>query len=397
MPSLPSKNASSPAAYALTIAGIGGYLVAFAVAMAAWWFVDSQRRVQDMADFGETAASELAHVAAEPMSRNDRVSLGLAAQRLLKRPEVSRVSVYTVDNQPFVVIGDEAASSAPAHIKQIIRQDAVIGDVSVTLDASRFGLPVLTMLARSWLLWLFGLALTVACCALADWRRSRPVVESESEPAPPPSAPEHHDDTYILVANLFQRQGVSVAFRENALRHAAAVASRVADLYAGESAELPGTGVLVTLGPSDSVERGFEAVCAALLLRRLCRGLRGEGNDTALFRYGLDLASGASAQSMAVVNDDSDDGEPAKRLTVSDVVLLSSLAPSGELIVGADAYDSVEESGRLIFEEVENTAASAIAAVSVPKGIVRGVAGEYDSLLRSQAEFIAHAISEELG
>ena len=396
MPSLSSKNAWPPAAYALTVAGIGGYLVAFAVAMAAWWFVDSQRRVQDMAHFGETTASELAHVAAEPMSRNDRVSLGLAAQRLLKRPEVSRVSVYTVDNQPFVVIGDEAASSAPAHIKQIIRQDAVIGDVSVTLDASRFGLPVLTMLARSWLLWLFGLALTVACCALADWRRSRPVVESESEPAPPPPAPEHHDDTYILVANLFQRQGVSVAFRENALRHAAAVASRVADLYAGESAELPGTGVLVTLGPSDSVERGFEAVCAALLLRRLCRGLRGEGNDTALFRYGLDLANGASAQSMAVVSDDLGDGEPAKRLTVSDVVLLSSLAPSGELIVGADAYDSVEESGRLIFEEVENTAASAIAAVSVPKGIVRGVTGEYDSLLRSQAEFIAHAISEEL-
>ena len=384
-----------PAAYALTIAGVGGYLVAFAIALTAWGVVDNQRRVVDIARYGETAASELAHVAAEPMSRNDRVSLGLVAQRMLKRPEISRIAVYTVDNQPFVVIGEEALSGAPAHIEPVTRQAAVIGDVSVTLDAGRFGVPVSTLLARSWLFWLFGLALTGAGGALADWWRSKPAAEDESEAAKPAVHPTHDDDTYILVANLFQRPGVGSAYRQDALRRATTIATRVADLYAGDCVELPGTGVLVTLGRTDSLERGFEAVCAALLLRRLCRGLRGDGDDAALFRYGLDLATSASATGAADAGDGSGEGEPAKRLTVSDVALLSSLAPSGELIVGADAYDSVEQPGRLVFEDVENATASAISSVSVPKGIVRGVAEEYDSLLRSQAEFVAHAIREE--
>ena len=378
--------------YALTAAGAAGYLIAFAVGMAAWWFVDNEQRALDIAQFGETAAAELAHLAAEPLLRDDRIELGLVAKRLLDQPRISRIAVYTVDNQPLVVIGEAALPNAPAYTKQITVQDAVVGYVSVTLDASRFGLPVLDLLAASWLFWLIGFAATVAGCAVADRMRAKAKVAKPVRPPDPLAHHEHQGDTYIVVANLFKRSGVDSAARQSALRHGAAIAARVADLYAGQSAELPGTGILLTLGHTDSLERGFEAVCAALLMRRLCRGLRTtDGHDAGLFRYGLDLAPGDVAGATPLPGDDG----IGRRLDVSDVALLSSLAPSGELIIGVDAYANVEQPDRLLIDAVEDAAARALSFASTPKGIVRGVAEEYDNLLRSQAELIAEAMREE--
>lgn len=379
----------------LTVAATAGYLVAFAVAMTAWWFVDRERRAEAIEHFGATAAQELAHLAAEPLARDDRIGLGLAVNRMLERPEISHIAVYTVDNQPFVVTGEVGLRDAPTHIEQIALHDDVIGDVSVKLDASRFGLPVSGLLADSWLFWLAGLVLTVGFCAVADRIRTRPPSEAEEREQPMPIGHEHENDSYILVANLFQRRGVSDEQRREALRRGAAIGARVADLYNGQSSELAGTGIMLTLGPTDSLERGFEAVCAALLLRRLCRGLRATDAAHAgasLFRYGLDLATGRYAGDMTPMPADD---ETARRLTVSDVVLLSSLAPNGELVIGAEAYASVEQSGRLLVKEVESAAAQALSSASIPQGIVRGVVEDYDKLLRNQAEFIAEALREE--
>ena len=378
--------------YALTSAGVAGYLIAFSVAIAAWWFVDSQRRALAIVRFGETAAQELAYLAAEPLSRDDRIGLSLAANRMLQRPEISRIAVYTVDDQPFVVIGETALPDAPAHIEQITIDNAVLGDVSVTLDASRFGLPVWRLLADSWLFWLAGLALTVVCCGVADRRRVRPAGENEDDsPSPQPHA-DHEDETYILVANLFQRPGVDDEQRRSALRRGAVVAERVAQLYEGEAVVLPDAGLLLTFRHTDSSQRGFEAVCAGLLLQRLCQGV-GDAVDASvdLFRYGLDLASGAAnKEAMAGRGED----VAAKRLVVSDVTSLSSLAPDGQLLIGADAYASVEQPGRLFLKEIGGAAALALSSASVPKGIVSGVDERSDNLLRSQAESIAEAIKE---
>ena len=383
---------------ALAVAAAIGYVVATAVALATWHVVNDQWREAAMDRYGRALAEDLAHLALEPLLSQDRIRLGVLAERLARRPEVRRIAVYTVDNRLFVVAGVAHSSDVPTFIRPIAVQDTVAGDVQVALNADRFGLPVIRLLEGGWLAILGGLVLVVAVATyVSRVSRQRQRDRTEAEDGPLPAVP-----TYMLVANLVDAESTSDTQRIRTLRRAMAVAERIANLYAGQAEQASDSGVLLSFRATASAERGFEVVCAALLLRRLLNGLdRSNGEDAttpsaddapsrAPFRYGLDLTgNGATA-------DVGSTGATARVSPFANVLLLSSLAPPGELAIGETAYDAIDRPQRMKVDDLDNPATQALSAgLAVPRGVIRGVSEDYESLLERQAAVIDNGPATE--
>ncbi len=358
-----------------------GYVAAVAATLVAWHFVDARRSAAAMAEFGEATAEELAQAAVEPLLREDRIRLGLLANRLAARAEVQGIAIYTVDDEPFVVVGN-LPPAAVVYVAQAAIQGTVAGYVRVALEAERFSLPVVRLLADIWYFHGAGLLLTLGVAFAARLRSARPKQHTEQADADPRSAPRAEaGSAYVLVANLFRR--VADADRGAALEAGLAVAQRVANLYAGHAAALPGAGFLLALPARTSADRGFEVVCAALLVRELCGGTGVAADDAAepppcAFRYSLDLVE--EALPLAA---------PERAPAVRPVAVLASLAADGQLVLGEAAYATVERPERLRMAPFENPALGALStAVAQPRGIVEGTTEEHAALLARQAELI---------
>ena len=385
--------------HALAAAAAIGYAVASAVVLATWHVVNDQWSHEAMDRYGRALAEDLAHLALEPLLNQDRIRLGVLAERLARRPEVRRIAVYTVDNRLFVVAGDAHSSDVPTFIRPIAVQDTVAGDVQVALNADRFGLPVIRLLEWGWLVIVGGLLLVVVVATyVSQAGRQRQRARTEAKHGPVAPVP-----TYMLVANLVEAQGRSASQRGRTLRRGMAVAERIANLYAGQTEQASDSGVLLRFQATAAPERGFEVVCAALLLQRLLNGLdRSNGGDpgtpsgdgdpsSAPFRYGLDLSGTGTATDAAAA------GPTARVSPFANVLLLSSLAPPGELAIGETAYDAIDRPARLKIDALDNPAAQALSVgLAVPRGIIRGISAEYETLLDRQAAVIGNGTNESV-
>ena len=404
---MPTESASrrAPAAFslksnALTLSAVAGYVVAFVVAVAGFSIANAERSADAMARFGNSMADDLAHLAIEPVLRGDRIQLGLLANRLAARPEVHRIEVHTVDGKLFVVAGGPALRAAPAYLRAIAVQDTVAGDVTVTLNADSFRFPAHRLLAETWQFALGGLAVTIFAfhfgsrarlAGLATGSASEVAKERRTKPG------------FVVVAEVSRSTESGSANRERLLERGMVIARRVANLYAGQCLGLSRGGIVMQFPSSVSRDRGFEVVCAALLARDLLAavapvavaepgGVEEAGTKPPpvvhAFRYGIDLA-----QTGIVVHDD---GVHAS--SVSDALLLASLAGGGELVMGQAAYDALDRPERVEIEDLENPATEALSSgVARPRGVVRRVAGEYGSLLARQTEVIAKALGPTSG
>lgn len=366
--------------WAPALLGGGGYLVAFAVAMVTWSWVDAQRSAAARAQFGKTTAQDLAFLAAEPLLREDRIRLSLVAGRLVERAEIRRIVFHTAQGRLFVVVGTGTPGDAPPYVESVAVDEGLVGDVRVTLNADAFGLPVPRLLAETWLHWLTGLALVAAVCQ-GGWllaarpRRSRACNATEQHVAPTQTVGDGSaadNASYVLVVNLFGHAGTTPEGREHALGQATAIAEQVASGRAGAVSELPAVGLLVVFDAAGE-DRAFEVAGAAVELRQRLAALRAEQTasddvpaDAAWpsFRYCLD----ATALPQRTVAQAPDTAQ------MHAVRLLSSLAPDGELILCERAYAALAAPDRLVIEGFHNPAVTALTTDAVPVGIVRGLA-----------------------
>ena len=377
---------------ATTLAGVGGYVIALGVAFASVGVMNAERGTGAMSRYGNTVAEDLAHHAVDPLLRRDRIQLGLLTNRVAARPEVHRIEIRTVDERLFVVAGTATTATSPTYTQPIAVEDTVAGDVTVTLNARTFALPVTEVLYESWQFALAGLALTVFVFHFAS-RLGSPRSRTRGRGAPPDALPR----AFVVAANLPLRAVSWSAERERLLARGLAIGRRIANLYAGHVAALPGSGIVLVFPVSGPGDRCFEVVCAALLTRRLlsangtiavetdgnaesARDI--DGNATDAFRYGVDLAqTGVAIQ-----------GDTVKASAVSDVLLVASLAGAGELVLGQAAFETLDRPERVEIEQLRNPATEALSTgVAMPCGKVKGVTGEYDALLARQAEVIAMA------
>ncbi len=378
-------------ANAATLAGLGGYVIALGVAFASIGVWNAERGASAMSRYGNTVAADIAHHAVEPLLRRDRIQLGLLTNRVVARPEVRSIAIGTVDDRLFVVAGRPASAAAPTYVRPVMVEDTVAGDVTVTLNAESFVQPLADILRASWQYALAGLAFTVFVFHFATHLGS----PRSAAPVPRGGQPEGPPKAFVVAANLPLRAVSPAAERERLLAYGMAIAGRVANLYAGHVAALPGLGVVLVFPVSESSDRCFEVVCAALLTQRLLSGSAPpvesaqdgtpdarDSDATDPFRYGVEYAEVGVAIH----------GDNVMPSAVANVLLLASLASAGELVLGQAAFETLDLPERVDLEELGSPAAEALSAdAPIPRGKIRGVASEYDALLTRQTEVIANA------
>ena len=381
-------------ANAATLAGVGGYAIALGVAFASIGILNAERSASAMSRYGNTVAEDLVHHAIDPLLRRDRIQLGLLTNRLAARPEVHRIEIRTVDERLFVVAGRATPTTAPSYSRPITVEETVAGEATVTLNPETFALPLTEVLYESWQFVLAGLAFTIFVCHFASGLGSPRSSVRGSKGASRDGLPK----AFVVAANLPLRSVSWSAEREQLLARAMAIGRRVANLYAGHVAALPGSGIVLVFPVSGPGDRCFEVVCAAWLTRRLLSqngaiavatdgnaaptrdALDGDGTDA--FRYGVDFAEAGIAIQ----------GDTVKASAVSNALLLASLAGTGELVLGEAAFETLDRPERVALEELRNPATEALSSgVAMPHGKVRGVARDYDALIARQAEVIAMA------
>ena len=378
-------------ANAATLGAVGGYVIAVGVAFASIGVSDAERSASAMSRYGIAVAEDLAFHAVEPLLRRDRIQLGLLTNRLASRPEVRLITIRTADERLFVVAGRATTDTAPSYNRPVTVEDTVAGDVTVALNPESFELSITDILNQSWQFVLAGLAATIFLFHFGSRLDSSNTTARGSSGVSPDDPP----PAFVVVANLPLRSASRSAEREQLLARGLAIGRRIANLYAGHSAALPGSGVVLVFPVSGSSDRCFEVVCAALLMRRLLSEketpvIDGDGaapdespDDAAsAFRYGLDFCeAGATIQ-----------GDTVKPSALSNVLLLASLASARELVLGQAAYETLDRPDRVELEQLRNPATEALSSgVAMPRGKVRRVARDYDALITRQAEVIAIA------
>lgn len=377
-------------ANAATLCAIGGYVIGVGAVVVSVGILSAERNASAMSRYGATVAEDIAYHAVEPLLRRDRIQLGLLTNRLASRPEVRLITIRTADERLFVVAGRATTETAPSYNRPVTVEDTVAGNVTVTLNPESFALSITDILNQSWQFILAGLAATIFLfhfgSRLGSSHTTAPGSNGVSRDEPP--------QAYVVVANLLPSPSRS-AEREQVLARGLAIGRRIANLYAGHSAALPGSGVVVVFPVSGSSDRGFEVVCAALLMRRLLSeretpvtagdgAAPGDVPDDApsAFRYGVDFCEAGPAIH----------GDTVKPSAVSNVLLLASLAGARELVLGQAAYETLDRPDRVELEELGNPATEALSSgAAIPRGKVRRVARDYDALITRQAEVIAIA------
>ncbi|MCY4060661.1 MAG: hypothetical protein OXG44_22015, partial [Gammaproteobacteria bacterium] len=346
-----------------------------------------------MSRYGITVAEDLAHHAIEPLLRRDRIQLGLLTNRLASRPEVRQIAIRTADERLFVVAGRATTETAPTYNRPVTVEDTVAGDVTVTLNPESFSLSMADLLNESWQFVLAGLAVTIFVfhfgSRLGSLNKTARGSTGVSRDIP--------SKAFVVVAKAPLQSPSWSAEREQLLSRGMAIGRRIANLYAGHAAALPGSGVVLVFPVSGSSDRCFEVVCAALLMRRILSEKGAPATDTDTdgdgvaddvpgdasntFRYGVDFSEPGDIH-----------GDTLKPSAISDVLLLASLAGAGELVLGQAAFDTLDRPNRVELEQLRNPATEALSSgVAMPCGKVRRVAPEYDALITRQAEVISIA------
>ncbi|MCY4011842.1 MAG: hypothetical protein OXG82_03925 [Gammaproteobacteria bacterium] len=377
-----------PGALALC-AGLG-YVVALAATLSAWHFLAAEQNARAMGRFGSQVADDLAYLAVEPMMRPDRIRLGLLAKRMVERPEVRSIEMYSVDGTELVVEGNPRPDG-PTYLSQVAIQDTVAGHVRVMLHEDRFRPQTAALLSRSW--WLFAAGFVVVAGAAYGYGR----LSTRTRRTATIAGPDTESDTspsrfFVLVATMFPHSDVDDDGRGDVLSRSMTLAERVANLYAAEAVPWRNTGLALLFPASTSDDRAFEVVCAALLVQRLLgapprddpadAAQPSPGASSSPFRLGLDLVTGDWVDDQSAVVD---------AASAEAVAVLASLAPDGALVLGRAAYAAVVDAERVRLQAFDNPAFQTLSDAAVPEGIVLGTDSSHDALIAQQADLVARA------
>jgi hypothetical protein len=183
----------------------------------------------------------------------------------------------------------------------------------------------------------------------------------EDTPPPPERA------AWIVVVNLFNQLELDADACEEALAHCEDLLDLVCAIRGGRHERLPGTGLVLLLdAPGARADHGFEALCTALLVARVCTAAVAAASPARL-RFSLERVAGdelAALDDMAAPGTDTDgDGEEeAETLrarlpdAVARTVTLSACAREGTLAVGAAALDASGDPAMLVAHRIESPA-----------------------------------------
>lgn len=373
-----------------------------------------------MERYGNTLASQIASLAAEPLMSGDHVALNRIVARLTSADEIVTAGVYTLDNRTIASIDADATIDATTYSTVITFDETIAGYVRVGLDRAMFERPHENFLLWAVLLSSFSTLLAMAIAYALKGAILRPLFalharasvlarqrgrDSMAEDVPTlggfalladalaPVDMSHRASNhplYALVVNIFNQ----VALPSDERRHVANLcrerAQKVCRLYNGRALTLTGTGILALFDGFTDDDHAFRAICAALLTRDLVSDLNHQRMDQdrpeLLFRLALDLLTPcqlAETDADAILEALGDDIQRA--------VLLSATARNNTVAISQAVYESILDPGRLTLSEQKSPALQSLADGDVLRCyLVDGVAESYGALLGRQAELLLY-------
>jgi hypothetical protein len=356
-------DAVKPERTELVTAGVAA-LVAAVGLLVVWTALDPEKARMDRV--GTSSARIFAELCIEPLLKQDRLHLAAIASRLVDLEEISRVAVYTVDQQVLVMAG---AIAGPEYQETVAIDDNIIGYARIALNADAFHSGPAGAVA-SWLA--AGYALLVVMIAALGTALARSVTRGirsgrlalelptagdvaarlrERVLRPPPEAPPVEEPAtdedeppravnhYLLAVNLYNQFSLQPVEREFELSLCTELAEAVASLYQGQVVSLPGLGALVDFDDTDSGDRAFEVISAAYVLARLLRDEAPFGT----YRLGLHRVARAG-----------DEPLPLDHPAVGDAALLSALARDGTLALSAPLVAAIGNAEHLTLLPMKN-------------------------------------------
>lgn len=368
-------------------------------ALVLWLLVSlTSREEQHMEAFGGAAARALAELAVQPVMRQDRMHLGVIANRLAELPEIRGVASYSADNQLLTTTGDV---QGPHHTQPVTADDNIVGYVRVALEPQAFAVshPARTAALLSALL-VIPFAVAVAWSVVRAARQgrigpllpqrrgrssaesARPAAAEDAEVTPDAPDPPPLIRHYLLAVNLYNQLTLPPTEREFELSLCAELAEAVAEIYQGQVVNLPGVGILVDFDHSGDDDRAFQVVCGAFLLARLLRDEAPFGS----YRLGLNL-----------IENPADEALPLNHEAVADAALLSALAKDLFLAVSESCFDALQGRDRLQARPLHNplldqlsTSDAGCYLVTDLEPSCAGVVVQQAEQLRSQREAISN-------
>lgn len=348
----PRSDIVKPDATVLAVAAV----TVLTTALVLWLVLSlTSREEQRMEAFGAAAARGLAELAVQPVMRQDRMHLGVIANRLAELPEIRGVASYSADNQLLTTTGDV---QGPHHTQPVTADERIVGYVRVALEPQAFAVshPARTAV-------LLGALLVIPFAVAVGWsvgraarqgrigpllpqRRSRHAAEA-GDPADTAQADEHAEAPdppplirhYLLAVNLYNQLTLLPTEREFELSLCTELAESVAEIYQGQVVNLPGVGILVDFDHTDDDDRAFQVVCGAFLLARLLRDEAPFGS----YRLGLNL-----------VENPADEALPLDHEAVADAALLSALAKNLFLAMSGPCFAALQGRERLQARPLHN-------------------------------------------
>ena len=316
---------------------------------------------------GEMLAGLAARASTDGLIDEDRIELGVVANRLTGVPRVAGVAIFTVEDELLALSG--TLEHGTPFVEPIVLDDTLLGYARISLvappaapDPIRLGWTVLALVA---------IALLVAWWSAR--LRGGSHQPSQQTSIDPDSATEAVT-RFLLVGNLHNQLSMSGSERRRSDERALAVARQVGEIYGCRSTHLPGTGLLMTFAAREDNDSAFEAVCAAFLIAERLAGDAATGR----YRFGLHVVELQAGESPS--------DHPA---ALEDAALLAAMGKSGAIVASESFFARLAEPGRLEARAFSHPMLEQLHATSEQSCLITGLVGDHRALLEQQASHLA--------
>ena len=329
---------------------------------------------QLLEDYGAILAEQLAGLTVESIVKQDKIALNVLAERIANTNAVAGVAVFGVDGQRLAGYGEFAENQAFTFSESVLIGDAYAGYARVVLNPNA----LLTQNGFNELAPTIAASL-VTCITLGMlivWLTHTPLQKAPLQNAPQTTTQAHPDadpleqpGVYLLIVNLFNPLDLTSEVRDDIVVECENTINAVANLYGAHWQAIPGTGFALTFAATFAIDsesggdttvpasthqseqdRAFDAVCAALVLSKLCGRNAPHPLLAPKFRFSLQpiALTRGPLDSMSYSDD------------FADAVLCSAVADDATIVLSDDFVDSLSQTERLELTSEQNLALAAL-------------------------------------
>lgn len=319
---------------------------------------------------GEMLVELAARASIDGLIEQDRIELGVVANRLTGVPRVAGVAIFTVENELLALSG--TLESGTPFVHPIVLDDTLLGFARISL--------VPGTAAPDWVRVAAGVLALLAIALLVAWwsgrmrgGAARPADEAATESESAAEAVTR----YLLVGNLHNQLTLTGSERKRVAERALAVARRVGEIYGCRSSHLRGRGLLMTFPAQGDDDSALDAVCAAFLV---AESLAGDASASD-YRFGLHAIELQAGEALSNHSE-----------ALEDAALLAAMSRSGAVVASESFFAHLNEPALLEAEAFSHPMLEQLHACDRRSHLITGLEGKRRALVDRQASHLANEI-----